>query len=92
MKAVFVKGRNVYLCMLHKNIVTFLASESIVLYVWKVSELFEVFVSVGMHVCMHVCMCVCVCVCADTYSGYLLYSVQYFSTLYSICVWQNNFC
>ena len=55
-----------------------------------------------MHVCVHVCMCVmsvCVCVCVHgriqwvhTYSGYLLYSVQYFSTLYSICVWHNNFC
>ena len=85
MKAVFVKGRNVYLCMLHKNIVTFLASESIVLYVWKVLELFEVFVSVGMHVCMHLCMCVCVCVCVRRHIQWVLtvlctvfqYSAQY---------------
>ena len=63
--------------MLHKKIVKFFASESIVLYVWKVLELFEVFVSVGVHVCVHVCMCVmcvCVCVCVCTV---FQYSVQY---------------
>ena len=69
---------------------TFLASKSIVLYVWKVLELLEVFVSVGMHVCVHVCMCVmsvCVCVCVytDAYSGYT-HTVGTYCTLYSISV------